>query len=101
VIYPCRENGASCFWIAFHPQLLLAAAPIDQGGAVCFHRETGEPLPNLIDLNYPPIGEVTTDRVYFSPDGENLLLECAGDGKRFLRRASLRLTAAQKSLLSN
>ena len=89
VIYPCKENGASCFWIAFHPQAKLAAVPIETGGVVCFDRETGEPIPNAVDLAYPTLGEVTVDRLYFSPDGRNILLECIGAEGRFLRRAPL------------
>lgn len=96
VIYPCKDHGASCFWIAFHPQLMLAAAPIEQGGAICFHRETGEALPNLVDWKPPGLGDITTDRVFFSPDGEHLLLECQEGGKQFLRRVPLRLTAADR-----
>jgi len=93
VIYPCKEQGASCFWIAFHPRLPFAAAPIESGGAVCFHRETGEPIPGAVNVSYPPLGNVIVDRLYFSPDGNNLLLECQGAGERFLRRVPLQLPA--------
>ncbi|MFO0816531.1 MAG: hypothetical protein U1A77_01240 [Pirellulales bacterium] len=90
VIYPCKENGASCFWIAFHPTKLIAATPLEQGGAMCFDRETGVPLRDMVDWSYPPLVDVTTDRLFFSPDGQHLLLECQGEQGRFLRRVALR-----------
>jgi hypothetical protein len=99
VIYPCKERGASCFWIAYHPRLPLVAAPIETGGAACFHRETGEPIPDAANVTYPPLVNVTVDRLYFSPDGANLLLECQSAGQRFLRRVPLQLTSEWRQRL--
>lgn len=99
VTYPTKEFGASCQWVAFHPKLELAAAPIENGGAICYRRETGEPLPSYVDATYPPLGDVRTRRCFFAPDGRHLLLECEGDGERFLRRVALRLSPAEMAAL--
>jgi hypothetical protein len=61
--------------------------------------ETGEVQPKRADLTYPPLGEVTVNRVFFSPDGRHLLLECQGGGVRSLRRVGLNLTAAEEARL--
>jgi hypothetical protein len=92
--YPTRPHQASPLWVAYHPVLEIAAAPA-RGGVVCYDRETGEVQPKRADLTYPPLGEVTVHRVFFSPDGRHLLLECEGGGVRSLRRVRLNLTAAE------
>jgi hypothetical protein len=94
VSYPAKDHGAGPNWVAFHPVLELAATPA-KAGAVCYHRETGEARPDGVDLRYPPLGEIKVERVFFAPDGKNLLLACEADGARFLRRVRLNLTPAE------
>jgi hypothetical protein len=71
-----------------------------RGGAICFDRETGEPLPNHVNVKYPPLGAALTRKVHFAPDGSHLLLECEENGERFLRRVQLNLTAAELARLA-
>lgn len=101
VTYACKDRGASCLWIAYHPQLELVAAPIEDGGAAVFRRETGAAQSNRVDLTYPSLGDAVVHKVHFAPDGRHLLLECEDDGVRYLRRARFRLTAAEVSQLRN
>jgi len=97
--YATKDHQASTQWIAYHPVLEIAAVPA-KGGVVCYDRETGDVQPKRADLTYPPLGDVRVHRVFFSPDGRHLLLECEGSGVRSLRRVRLNLTAAEVAKLT-
>ncbi|MDY3552954.1 hypothetical protein R5W24_002044 [Gemmata sp. JC717] len=97
--YPTKEHQASTAWIAYHPTLGIAAVPA-KAGVVCYDRETGDAQPKRADLTYPSLRDVTAKRVYFSPDGRHLLLECEDSGGRSLRRVRLNLTPAEAAKLS-
>jgi hypothetical protein len=68
--------------------------------AICFQRETGAALANHVNLVYPPLEEMRTSKVFFAPDGKHVLMVCEANGERFLRRATLRLSAAEQAALS-
>lgn len=91
-----QENGSS--WVAYHPVLGIAAVPT-KGGVACFNRETGEVEAKRADLTYPYLGSPTVSRVFFSPDGRSLLLECEESGGRSLRRVTLNLTVPEVARL--
>ncbi len=80
--------------MAFYPWRPVATGPVQRREArqaVGLDRDTGEVLREGTDTSYPALGEVTSDRVFFSPDGQHLLLECVAGSERFLRRVVLRL----------
>ncbi len=97
--YSTKDVQGLTLWIAYHPVLEIAAVPT-KGGVVCYDRETGEVQPKRADLTYPPLGDVRVHRVFFSPDGRHLLLECEGGGVRSLRRVRLNLTPAEVAKLT-
>lgn len=94
VTYSTKEVNGDCRNLDFHPFLEIAAAP-SQDGVICFNRETGEALPKLADLSYPPLGEVKAKRVFFSADGRNVLIEVDDGADRSLRKVRLNLTPEQ------
>lgn len=78
--------------LAFHPWLPLVAVP-GGGAAILFHRETGELLENKLLIPSGGLGDVQVERLFFSPNGRNLLFVCsAGALGRYLRAVPLKLT---------
>ena len=100
VSYPAKANKADCKRIAFHPILPIAAAP-SEAGAACFDRETGQFQPNRLDLRTPLGDAVEVLDLFFSPDGNNLILDCQSAGQRFLRKVKLNLDPAESAQLKN
>lgn len=97
VTYPCKENGASCTDLAFHPSLKLAAVP-GKGSAVIFNRETGKAQADRLVLSSKGLGGAKVEAMKFSPDGANLIFVCTEPGQaKYLRQVPLTLTAQEKA----
>jgi hypothetical protein len=91
--YATKDNKADCRYLAFHPILPIAAAAADVG-AICFDQETGDPQPDRLDFR-PALEEVKVNGLIFSPDGKNLILDCAAGDRFFLRRVKVNLSAEE------
>lgn len=92
------EKGATPTLLAYHPTLDLVASP-GGSGAVVFRRSTGEALQNRLLLTSDGLGEDEVEDLWFSPDGQSLILVCGGAEGRYLRQVGLRLSAEDKRRL--
>lgn len=91
VTYQTKDQAVTSE-LAFHPTLPIVAVP---GGvaAVLFDRETGEVIPNKLMIPLDGLGSVQVERLYFSPNGRNLVFLCSEDAMgRFLQAVPLKLT---------
>jgi hypothetical protein len=95
VTYATKSADADPQDVAFHPYLEIAAAPAGGAAAACFDRESGALLPDMAAPLLPPLRGAKVKRVYFSPDGLSLLVECVDGAVASLRQMRLRLTPAQ------
>ncbi|MEM9345581.1 MAG: hypothetical protein AAGB26_03075 [Planctomycetota bacterium] len=67
------KDGGDPKSLDYHPVLPIVGSP-GKGGAVFFHRETGQPeISRLARENRLP-AETAFDKLHFSPDGMNVLL---------------------------
>jgi hypothetical protein len=90
--YYVTENRAVTTELAFHPTLPLAAVP-GSGSAVLFQRDSGERLEDRLSLDADGLGNVQVERLFFSPNGRNLVFLCAtGAAGRYLRAVPLKLS---------
>jgi hypothetical protein len=96
--YAAKEHQADCEKVTFDPTLPIAAAPAkNAAGAVCFNRETGQYEADSLATASPLPANTKVSRVYFSPDGTSLLLDCDRKGDRFLKKVKLNLTDAERA----
>lgn len=94
VRYETKDRGVTSE-LAYHPTLPWAASP-GGGSAVLFHRETGAVLERKLLVTRQGVGADPVDRLYFSPDGRSLILQCrGGDSGRYLRRVGLKLDGSE------
>ena len=70
--YGVKEGGDPKS-LDYHPVLPIVGSP-GKGGAVFFHRETGQPEGNRLAREDRLPAETTFDKLHFSPDGKNVLL---------------------------
>jgi hypothetical protein len=90
VTYPLKGVGSTSS-MDYHPTLNLVAMPGDKTAAVFFDRETGKAQADRLKAMPGGLGKV--EHVFFAPDGQHLLLACAGaDGARTLRSVGLKLS---------
>lgn len=95
VSYEYKGRGVTTE-LAYHPTLPLVAVP-GSGSAVLFHRETGEPLENRLLLPASGLGDSKVERLFFSPNGDNLVFLCSGgDTGRYLRSVRLKLAPRER-----
>ena len=97
VTYQTKDQAVTSE-LAFHPTLPIVAVP---GGmaAVLFDRETGKVLPNKLMIPLDGLGSIQVERLYFSPNGRNLVFLCSEDAMgRYLKAVPLKLT--EKDLAS-
>ncbi|WP_157368977.1 hypothetical protein [Zavarzinella formosa] len=92
VTYATKDR-ASTEDLAYHPSLPLCASP-GQGSAVFFHQEKGT-VEERLDK---PVKFTKVHRVWFSPDGKNVVLDGELDGVRALRSLPLKLSPAEATL---
>jgi len=86
--------------LAYHPTLPLVA--IAGGGkAVLIDQETGKPLPDKLKMPKGGLGESQLQRVYFSPDGRNVLFHVIVNDLHYLYRGEVNFTEAEKKKLVN
>src|SRR5262249_30811653 len=75
----------------YHPTLNLVAMPSDKTVAVFFDRETGKVQDDRLEAIAGDLGKV--ERLFFAPDGQHLLLVCAGaGGTRTIHSLELKLS---------
>ena len=99
VTYATKDKGTT-YDLAYHPVVPLVASP-GSGSAVFFHRETGEIQQDRLKL---PDGGLAGEncklhRVYFSPDGRNLLFDTSINEIHYLRKVELRLSPEELRLI--
>ena len=94
VCYETKDQAVTTE-LAFHPSLPLVAVP-GSGAAVVFDRETGRRLENKLLVPSDGLGDVQVERLFFSPNGRNLVFVCsAGASGRYLRSVPLKLTSQE------
>ncbi|MCE9544097.1 MAG: hypothetical protein K8T25_01020, partial [Planctomycetia bacterium] len=93
------KDVASASDLAYHPILPLVASP-GSGSAVFFERESGDVqndrLKNAEDL----LAGAKPDRVYFSPDGRNLILDGVVNEIHYLHKLPLNLSPEEQKKLA-
>jgi hypothetical protein len=99
VTYATKDR-ASTQEMVYHPTLPLVASP-SENSAVFFHRETGALEENRLQLPEGGLIGETVERLYFSPDGRNLIFQVSINGIRYLHRVPLRLTAQEQSVAAS
>jgi S1-C subfamily serine protease len=94
VTYETKDRAVTTE-LAFHPSLPLVAVPGNRA-AVLFDRETGRQLENKLLIPADGLGDVQVERLFFSPNGRNLVCVCsAGAAGRYLRCVQLKLTSQE------
>ncbi|MEX2213841.1 MAG: hypothetical protein WD768_06925 [Phycisphaeraceae bacterium] len=81
------KDRATTYELAYHPSLPLCASP-SKTSVVFFNRETGEIEERLSAA--PGVDQI--HRIYFSPDGRQIVLDSDKAGVRALRSAALKLS---------
>jgi len=99
VTYATKGKGTT-YDLAYHPVVPLVASP-GSGSAVFFHRETGEIQQDRLKLPDDGLADdnCKLHRVYFSPDGRNLLFDTSINKIHYLRKVELRLTPEELRLI--
>lgn len=93
VSYPAKAHEAHPGTLAFHPFLDLVALAAGSR-AVIFNRETGDVEPTRLGPSLlPASAPVSVKDLFFSPDGENIILVCHDEktNEAYLRKTRLRL----------
>jgi serine protease Do len=84
--------------VSYHPVLGLVAACNGKEVRI-FERQSGDILAGKLDLKDAKLSKI--QRVYFTPGGNHLLVDCNdGSGKQALRAFALRLSEAEKRELA-
>jgi hypothetical protein len=99
VSYALGVIGVGARQIVYHPRLPLVAAPTPDG-AIFFQRESGEVQPDRLEFRLPRLGAVKVQRVFFAPDGQHLILECAQTGQHYLRLGKLKLSSEELAAMA-
>ncbi len=89
VIYKMKDR-CSTQEVAFHPSLPIVASP-GSGSAVFFNSETGEIEADRLAGDTDILTGVKVDRIHFSPDGKNLILDTDVNGVHYLHKLALKL----------
>ncbi|MFN7289185.1 MAG: trypsin-like peptidase domain-containing protein [Pirellula sp.] len=97
VSYPTKDIATTSH-LAFHPRLNLAAVP-SLNSAVIFDRETGQVLPDRLQMTSKGFEGEQVEDVSFSPDGQALLFIVGGFEGRSMRKVGLRLSEQEKDEL--
>ncbi len=85
------KGKATTYELAYHPVLPMVAS-FGKGTGVFFHRETGQLQENRLELPPEGLGDIKIHRIYFSPDGKNLLFDTSVNEVHYLQKTALRLT---------
>ncbi len=93
VIYETKGR-ATTHDVAFHPFLPLVASPAEHSVSI-FHRETGALEENRLKLTGDTLATAKIHRVYFSPDGRNVIFDTSVNDIHYLHRVDLRLSTAE------
>ena len=90
VSYETKDKGRTDE-LAFHPVLPLCASP-GSDSAVFFHSETGRIEADRIKDAADALRGLTVHRIYFSPDGRNLIFDAEVNKIHYLCKTELKLT---------
>ncbi len=97
IMYETKGRGTT-HDLDYHPSLPWLATPAGSGGAVLFHRETGQHLEQRLLITSQGAGKDPVERVFFAPDGKSItLLAKGGETGRYLRRIGLRLDRSERA----
>jgi S1-C subfamily serine protease len=86
--------------LAFHPVLPLAAC-IGPSLPLLFDRETGEPESDRLDLTLGDLNGSKIHRLWFSVDGNNLILDTSVNEVHYLYQAKLKLKAGEAAKIES
>jgi S1-C subfamily serine protease len=93
------KDKATTLELAFHPNLPIAASP-GSGSAVFFDSVTGEIQTDRLRNSEQILDGLKVDRIFFSPDGTNLIFCANVNGINYLHKLPLHLTPEEKKLNS-
>lgn len=91
------KDKATTQELAFHPNLPIAASP-GSGSAVFFHSVTGEIQQDRLGNSEEILDGLKIDRIFFSPDGNNLVFCANVNGINYLHKIPLHLTPEEQKL---
>jgi len=98
VAYALKDK-ASAIDLDFHPMLPLALAPA-QGGAIFFHRESGDSEDRIVPAS-PALADIKPSRAWFSPDGKHAVVMIKINEVNYLHKLPLKLSKKEQTLIQN